>query len=66
MIAPYSSCFSSICLGFPSKPLEEKFIKKVTHVHEQITEQSLLDGYEFMTEEDMVAEGFSESLGSPY
>jgi len=58
------SCFHRY-LGFPSKPLEDRFIKKVTHVHEQITEQSLLDGYEFMTEEDMVAAGFSESLGSP-
>ena len=51
--------------GFSLKTVEEKFIKKVTHVHELITEQSLLDGSEFITEEDMVAAGISESLGSP-
>ena len=34
----------------------------MTQVHQEINEQSLTDDYEFMTEQDMIDEGFSEIL----
>lgn len=35
---------------------------KVTEIREEENEKSLLDDYEFMTEEDMKAANFSECL----
>ena len=41
---------------------QEKFVMKVTEIREEENEKSLLDDYEFMTEEDMKAANFSECL----
>ena len=41
---------------------QEKFIKKVTEIREEENEKSVLDDYEFMTEEDMKSANFSECL----
>lgn len=46
----------------PVNPLKEKFVKKVQIVHEESNEQEMKDDYQFMTEDDMIREGFSELL----
>lgn len=42
--------------------MKEKFVKKVQIVHEESNEQEMKDDYQFMTEDDMIREGFSELL----
>ena len=42
---------------------QDKFIKRVQRIHQQITEQTSTTEHEFYSEQDMVDAGWSELLG---
>ena len=50
-----------LCLKL-SIPSQELFIRRVKQIYQNINEQSLETDYEFMSEADMNAAGFSERL----